>query len=113
MKKRIKRGLEIAGGGVLVLAGFSLGFVPFLPGFPLFFSGLVFISPHHGRKFFHCLKNSWRQARRGKMKKAWDELLQFIPARARLAKMARKLRKIRLKKRTWKERLHLERFGKK
>jgi len=92
MKKKIKRSLEIIIGILLIITGVSLSLIPFLPGFPLVFTGIILISPQHGKKFLICLKNSWLAIWRGQFKKALKEFWKFLPPKEKVRKIVRKVK---------------------
>jgi hypothetical protein len=62
----VLRALMFGGGGLLILAGFLLGFVPFMPGFPLGLLGIGLLAASSMRvrrvlrAAVHRLPSGWR-----------------------------------------------------
>lgn len=102
MLKNIKRIGEIGLGILLIITGALLGFVAFIPGFPLGIIGILLISPRHGLKLLNCLENAIRAwLIKRTIKSAWKEFKKIFQPHASVEEG--KLIKKFLSKSRWKK----------
>lgn len=64
----IKRSFEIVLGTIFLIASIIGFIVPIIPGWLLLFSGIVLISPHHGKKIVDWIKKRLQELKNSRKK---------------------------------------------